>query len=58
MPSIAGFPSNQRNDQRNSSTWLINVLYRKELSFPGVRGAVAAYPSPSRVATVSCPGLS
>jgi hypothetical protein len=34
------FPSNQRNDQRNSSSWLVNVSYRKDLRFSKVRGAV------------------
>ena len=34
------FPSNQRNDQRNSSSWLVNLSYRKELRFPNVRGQV------------------
>ena len=36
----SGFPSNQRNDQRNSSSWLVNLSYRKELRFPKVRGRV------------------
>jgi hypothetical protein len=36
-----GFPSGQRNDQRNPSSWLLNVMYRKEVQVGRVAGLLS-----------------
>ena len=35
------YPTGQRNDQRNESTWLLNLLYRKGFTFGRVNASVA-----------------